>query len=43
MMKDFMEDFLRIPDVIKKIDVQTEVDSTFGKMPGEKGQPGFHF
>jgi len=43
MMKDFISDFVKIPQVINKIDSEKKESVSFGSEPGKKGQPGFSF
>jgi hypothetical protein len=43
MMKDFISDFIKIPNVIKKLDLAKEASQSFGVKAGGKGQHGFDF
>ena len=43
MMKDFISDFIKIPGVLKKLDLAKETNQSFGLKTGEKGQQGFNF
>lgn len=43
MMKDFISDFVKIPEVISNLEGSQKENLHFGKKPGEKGQHGFDF
>lgn len=43
MMKDFIADFVKIPGIIKKLDLAKETVQNFALKTGEKGQQGFDF
>ena len=43
LMRDFITDFVKIPDVIKKLDTAKEENNSFGVESGKKGQQGFNF